>query len=360
MNRRSAFTSLITLAAFAALTMGCAAPSGQVRPEAAPALSATVETLAEGPSSGGLEATGNVEAARRASPGTILAGRVTSILKREGARVRRGELLARVESGDVAARVAQAEAAVVAARAAEDNARRMRERLERLVPKQAASPRSLEDAVAGHEAALANLHAAEEGVQAARVMLSYGQITAPFDGVVVRRLVEEGDTAAPGMPMFVVEDTSSMKVEVSVPESSSRGLTPGAGVVVVVDGSGGVARDATLAEILPAADPATRTVTARVLLDNADGALRPGMFARARFAAAGTASMTLPESAVVRRGPLTGVFVVDDGVARLRWVTLGRADAGRVVALSGVGSGERIVTAPPPELVDGRRVEIAR
>jgi RND family efflux transporter MFP subunit len=360
MNRRSVFASLLTFAAIAALAFGCAAPPDQARPDAAPALDVAVETVAEAPSAGGLEATGSVDAARRASPGTILAGRVTAILKREGQRVRRGELLARVESGDVAARVAQAEAAVVAARAAEDNARRMRERLERLVPKQAASPRSLEEAVAVHEAALANLHAAEEGVLAARVMLSYGQIASPFDGVVVRRLVEEGDTAAPGMPMFVVEDTSSMKVEVSVPESASRGLKPGASAVVVVDGSDAVPRDATLSEILPAADPATRTVTARVLLDNADAALRPGMFARVRFAAEGAATASLPDSAIVRLGPLTGVFVVDDGVARLRWITLGRAGGGRVVALSGVNSGERIVVAPPPELVDGRRVESAR
>jgi len=360
MNRRPSPVSLFTFTAIAALLFGCAAPPGQDRPDAAPALIVAVETVAEGSSSGGMEATGSVEAARRASPGTILAGRVTSILKREGQRVRRGELLARVESGDVAARVAQAEASVVAARAAEDNARRMRERLERLVPKQAASPKSLEDAVAGHAAALANLHAAEEGVLAARVMLTYGQIAAPFDGVVVRRLVEEGDTASPGMPMFVVEDTSRMKVEVSVPESSARGLTPGMAVVVVVDGSGGVPRDATLAEILPAADPSTRTVTARVLLDNADHNLRPGLFARVRFTAEGEATVPLPESAIVRRGPLTGVFVVDGGVARLRWITVGRVADGRVDALSGVTSGERIVTAPPAELTDGRRVESAQ
>jgi RND family efflux transporter MFP subunit len=359
MKRRPSVLTLFSFAALAALASGCAAPPGPARPDAAPALSVAVATVDEGAASGGMEATGSVEAARRASPGTILAGRVTKIMKREGARVRRGELLARVESGDVAARVAQAEAAVVAARAAEDNARRMKERLERLVPKQAASPRSLEDATAGHQAALANLHAAEEGVRAARVMLTYGEIAAPFDGVVVRRLVEEGDTAAPGMPMFVVEDTSSMKVEVSVPESSSRGLQPEMAVRVVVDGTSGVPRDARLAEILPAADPASRTVTARVLLDNADGSLRPGMFARVRFAVEGIAALRVPETAVVRRGPLTGVFVVDDGVARLRWITLGRAGDGRVEALSGLTAGERIVAEPPAELADGRRVTSA-
>ena len=356
MSRRGLLAASSLLAVAAA---GCGSGSRTERPEAAPPLAVAVETAASALTAGGIEATGSVEAARRSSPGTILAGRVTRILTREGAHVRRGETLARVESGDVAARVAQAEAAVVAAGAAELNARRMRERLERLVPKQAASPKSLEDAVAGHDAARANLHAAEEGVRAARVMLGYGEVTAPFDGVVVRRFSEVGDTAAPGAPMFVVEDTARMKVEVSLPESSARGLVPGSAVRVVVDGAG-EPRAAALSEILPAADPASRTVTARVLLDNADGALRPGAFARVVFAAEGPATISLPESAIVRRGPLAGVFVVDGGVARLRWITLGDAHAGRVDVLTGLAAGEQIVSAPPAELVDGRLVENGR
>ena len=360
MNRPFVPFSVVVLAAAAALSLSCGTPHGEARPELAPPLSVEVETTASVPSSGGLEATGSVEAARRASPGTILAGRVTRILKREGQRVRQGDTLARVESGDVAARVAQAEAAVVGAQAAETNARLMRDRLERLVAKQAASPKSLEDAVTSHDAARANLHAAEEGVRAARVMLGYGEVRAPFDGVIEQRLVEEGDTASPGMPMFVVVDTSRMKLEAALPESSARGLMPGRPAAVVVDGTNGASRDATLAEILPASDPATRTVTARVLLDNTDGALRPGMFARVRFSGDGPAIVFVPATALVRRGPLTGVFVVDDNVAHLRWISLGATLNGRAEVASGLAAGERIVTAPALELADGRRVEIAR
>jgi RND family efflux transporter MFP subunit len=161
------------------------------------------------------------------------------------------------------------------------------------------------------------------------------------------------------MPMFVVVDTTRMKLEAALPESSARALVPGNRVAVVVDGTDGASRDATLAEILPAADPATRTVTARVLLDNPDGALRPGMFARVRFPGDGPATVFLPATAIVRRGPLTGVFVIDDNVAHLRWITLGASRDGRVEAASGLVAGERIVTAPTDELADGRRVEIA-
>ena len=84
------------------------------------------------------------------------------------------------------------------------------------------------------------------------------------------------------------------------------------------------------------------------------------MFARVRFSSAGPDTVTVPESSIVRRGPLAGVFVVDDGVARLRWITLGDMRDGRAEALSGLAAGERIVTAPPEELSDGRRVESGR
>ena len=359
MNRPRPLVFPVWLAMAALLAApACAARPGAARPEAAPPIPVAVETVEDRPWTDGLEATGSVESARRASPGTILAGRVTRIAKHEGDRVRAGDVLARVESADVAARVAQAEAAVVAARVGEDNARRMRERMERLVPCQAASPKNLEDAIAGHEAARASLHAAEEGVRAARVTLGYGQVTAPFDGVVVTRLVEEGDTAIPGMPMFVVEDTARMKIQAALPESVAREVRPGAVVTIVVDALGPTIRSATLAEILPSSDPATRTVIARVLLDNPGGALRPGMFARLRFAGRGRNAVSVSDRAIVRRGPLAGVFVVDaHGFARLRFITVGESRDGRVEALTGLEPGERVVAEPPAELADGRRVE---
>jgi len=84
------------------------------------------------------------------------------------------------------------------------------------------------------------------------------------------------------------------------------------------------------------------------------------MFARVRFPGDGPATVFIPATAIVRRGPLTGVFVVDENVAHLRWITLGGSLDGRVEAASGLAAGERIVTAPALELADGRRVEIAR
>lgn len=352
-------TPISALALLAAAGCG-GGHEGGVR-ESGPAVRAPVGTVSEAPFRTGLEITASVEPFRRATPGTVLMGRVETILKKEGDRVRSGEPLARIASGDVAARRAQAEAAVAAARAMEENARRTRERVERLHARDAASDKNLEDAIAGHQAAEAQLHAAEEGVRAAEVYVDYAVVKAPFDGIVTRRNIEKGDMAAPGMPLFTVEDLTRMKVEAQVAEADAAGLEAGAPVQVSVSSLGGAVFDGVVHEILPTADPRSRTFTARVLLDNPEGRLRSGMFARVFLPGTGEAgrpAVIVPDSAIIRRGPLTGVFAVDDeGRARLRWITLGSRREGSFEVLTGLRAGERIVVVPPAELEDGRPVD---
>jgi RND family efflux transporter MFP subunit len=343
----------------AMLAVACGGGHETARPSAGPAIGARVAVVEEIAWARPLSITAGVAPFRRATPGTILMGRVDRVLRREGDRVRAGEVLALVESREVSARLAQAEANAAAASAMERNAKLMKERMERLLAKQAATQKNADDAAAGYEVAAANLEAAEEGVAAARMYVAYSRVVAPFDGVVVERHVEVGDTAAPGMPLFVVEDTSRMKIEAQVPETTLRGRSVGDPVEIEVDAAGVGLRRAALSEILPAADPRSRTRSIRALLDNSDGALRSGMFARMRLAGEEGKALTVPETSLVRRGPLTGVFVLDgQGVARLRWVTVGEARSGRAEVLTGLAAAERIVTEPPAGLEDGRRVEV--
>jgi RND family efflux transporter MFP subunit len=238
----------------------------------------------------------------------------------------------------------------------EQNARLMKERMERLHARDAATQKNLDDATAGYEAALANLRAAEEGVKAAEVYLAYSEVTAPFDGVVSQRMIEVGDLAAPGRPLFVVEDVSRVKIEAQVPESVAAGVAVGDPVEVVVLGQ---TREARLSEVLPSADPRSRTFTVRAVLDNGEGRLRSGMFARLRLGGAESTVLAVPESSIVRRGPLTGLFVAaEDGTARLRWVTLGRSRDGSVEVLTGLRAGEKLIALPSPELEDGYPIEV--
>jgi len=341
------------------LLAGCHGDPAERRPDDRPTVSVRVSTVGETPWRERLEVTAGVLPIQRAAPGTVLMGRVEQVLVQEGDRVTKGQTLARIQSRDVAARLAQAEAGVAAGRAMESNAKLMLERMERLHSRDAASQKNLDDAVAGYASAAAGLRAAEEEVEAARVALSYADVTSPFAGLVVEKRIEVGDVAAPGMPLFVIEDVSRVKVEAQVPESAALLLEVGDAVEVEVRGQSAEAR---LTELIPAADPRSRTFAVRSVLDNPDGRLRSGMFARMRLPGKEWSVVAVPLPSIVRRGPLTGVFVVrdEDGVrrSRLRWVTLGREREGHVEVLTGLRPDDRLVLDPPGELEDGQTVEV--
>jgi RND family efflux transporter MFP subunit len=277
-----------------------------------------------------------------------------------GDRVRKGQTLAHIESRDVAARLAQARAGVAAAKAMERNAKSMLDRMARLHSRKAASDKDLEDAETGYEAAQASLAAAEEAVNVAEVYVDYSEVTAPFAGFVVEKRVEVGDMASPGMPLFVIDDVSKVKIEAQVPESTTAGLAIGDPVEIEFQGE---YFRGELSEVLPAADPRSRTFTVRALLDNPDGRLRPGMFARLRLAGEARPTIAVPDTAIVRKGPLTGVFVAEGSgservTAGLRWITLGRTRDGSVEVLTGLAAGERYVVEPTSNLRDGQPIEV--
>lgn len=295
--------------------------------------------------------TGSLEPLRSVSPGTKILGRIDRVAVTEGDRVDRGALLARLESRDLEAAVAQAEAAVRMAEAQLENARVQHQRMVDLHGRKSVTDKNLEDATAGFRVAEAGLDQAGANLAAAKVMLGYAEIRSPVAGWVVEKRVEAGDMATPGMPLFTVEDLSKVKVVVQVPEAEVGGLAEGASARVEVLGRD---YDATIDRIVPAGDPASRTFAVKLLLDNPQGALKSGMFARASFAHGEQQTLRVPETALVQRGQLEGLFLAtDDGLLRLRWVKTGRRDGGRVEILSGLEPGERFVVAPSPGLADG-------
>jgi RND family efflux transporter MFP subunit len=356
---RSAST-LAVLAALALLAAACGgADPAPAPPESAGATIRAEIAIAE-PAEVAvtIEASGSVEAWQRVSPGTKIMGRVSELSVREGDRVRAGQVIARLESADLAAALAQARAAVEMAEATLENAATHAARMRQLHAQRSVTDKNLEDAVAAHRVAAANVEVARANLAAAEVMLSYAEITAPISGWVIAKMVHAGDMAAPGHPLLVIEDLSRVKVNVNVPESVVAGLTAGAPVAVTVLGR---TRTAAIDRIVPAGDPATRTFTVQMVLDNPGGELTAGMFARAAFDNGNREAVLVPASAVVERGQLTGVFVLDDGGrATLRWIKLGPRRGERFEVLSGLQAGERYLTSPGPEVHDGANVEAGR
>ena len=156
--------------------------------------------------------------------------------------------------------------------------------------------------------------------------------------------------------MFVIEDVSRVKIVLTVPESGVVGLQAGDPARVSVPVLDEV-WEAVVDRVHPSGDPRSRTFDVDLVLDNPERRLKTGMFARAALSRGTREGLFVPGSALIDRGALRGVFVVDDADrGRLRWIRTGKTIDGRVEVLSGLRAGERYVAAPPPGFIDGTPV----
>jgi len=358
-RRATRAAGLLGAAAFLLLAgVGCARHAEEKRATAAPVPVRTV-TLVEELEPGSVEAIGTLRAAREATIAGKVMGTVTEIRKRAGDSVREGEILLVIDSRDVAGQVVQAEGALAQARAAATLAETNYRRFEQLHQRGAASGLELDQARYQHETALGAVKQAEGAVATASSYSAYARIPAPFNGRVVDRLAEEGDLAAPGRPLMKIEDATRLRLFASLEASRADAAEVGKRVTVRVPELGGRPVPGTITEVSPSADPGTRSILVKIDLEP-DPALRSGLFGRVRIPVGERSALRLPADAVVRRGGLTGAFVVKDGRAVYRMVTLDDDGSDRLEVLAGLRSGETVVLAPPEGLEIGAAVEVRR
>jgi RND family efflux transporter MFP subunit len=286
-----------------------------------------------------------------------LAARLTSLPLREGDPFRAGQALAEFNAAETRSGLESGRAGLAAATLARDIARRQEVRLDSLYAARVATLHELEGAQAERRAAEAAWAQARAQLDQ---MESGVRITAPFDGVVVRRHADPGTTLGPGQPVLDIRSAAVGEITAAVPESELARLASGRAEYQVGDGPW---QPATVARVDGMTDFATRSRVAR-LRPAAGTHLEAGAFARVRLAAAAGASSAgtgsapaVPATAVIVRGGLTGVFVVEDGVARLRWLRVGRRVGGVVEVLAGLASDDAVIVSPAG-LVDGRSVRI--
>ncbi|HXE89495.1 MAG TPA: efflux RND transporter periplasmic adaptor subunit [Terriglobales bacterium] len=318
------------------------------------------------------EVTGTVRAAQTAIVSSETMGILRHVAAREGERVRRGQVLALIDDSAPQAALHRAQAGVRAAEqqaaAAEADynlASATLRRYQDLREKKSVSPQEFDEIQARHDAAAAQREMAQAGrVQAqaelaqAQTAFGHTRVRAPFDGLVAEKRADPGTLATPGMPLFVVEDTSSFRAEAPADEQDLQYLAIGKSVPVFVEALG-MEFTGRIAQVLPAADPASRSFLVKVQLPQ-DARLRSGLFARVRYARGERPMLRVPRSAVLERGQVRAVFLLDpDGIARLQFVTLGREQGERVEVLSGLKADDRIVADPGSRDLAGKRVEVA-
>ena len=204
-------------------------------------------------------------------------------------------------------------------------------------------------------ATAAEFQSAEERYRVAKAALSYATITAPFDGIVADKLCDVGDLATPGKAVFTIEQPGDYRLEAYVPERFANAVPVGATVHVVVEAVGGEC-DATIGEVVPAGDPASRSFLVKLDLHR-QRPLRSGLFGRAQIVVGQRTGLFAPRSAVHERGQLTFVFIAREGRAQMRLVRTGKTLGDQVELLSGVDPGERLIVGAGEPLTDGRRIQ---
>ncbi|HEX5045065.1 MAG TPA: efflux RND transporter periplasmic adaptor subunit [Candidatus Polarisedimenticolaceae bacterium] len=322
--------------------LGCGKEAVPPPAAALPPATVRVQRIEARPHAATEDVVGTVRAKLRAVLEAKISGRIDRMTAVPGQTVRRGTLLARIEAREVQARVDQARAV---RQQTEDDLRRALS-----LSRQNILPQSELDA------AQARARVAEAAVQEAETLLGYTAIEAPFDGTVTRKYADVGDLAAPGKPLLEMEDGRALRLEADVPEAVVGTLALGNVLPVRVDALSAELRG-TVAEISPAGDPGSRTFLVRLDLPPTPG-LRAGQFGRVTLPVGETTALRVPASAVVQRGQMEIVFVVEDGKARLRLVRTGRRFGDEVELVSGMEGGETLVVEGGSLLLDGQPLQI--
>ena len=340
---------------------------------------ATVRANGQGPSADAvLQATGYVTARRSATVSAQITGTLTEVLIDEGFRVKKGQVLARLEDSGLKASLAAAEAQARSAQATVAQVRaqlaqaQADERRQAELAAQGMTTRQTQEQAATAarsfaaqvEAAQRQAEAAQAQVTQARVNFDYATVRAPFDGVVTARAAQVGEIISPlsagggftRTGVGTIVDMDSLEVGVDVNEAYMP-------CEAVLDAYPDWKIPAHVLAVIPSADRGKATVKVRVALDQKDERVVPDMGVRVSFLAAKpkvqaapVPGVLLPPEALVQRDGAQAVFVVAEGRAQQRAVKLG-ADVGKIkLVTEGLKAGETVVVSPPPELKSGSTI----
>lgn len=281
----------------------------------------------------------------QATSDTILASRIMArILRvnvRAGDSVTAEDMLIELDDEALLAVRQQRVQAATAAKAALEEAQLHQTRIASLREQGSVSIAELDQAVTATRRAAAFAEGAQRAVAEASAAMNYSRIRAPMSGTVVEHYAEAGDMASPGQPLLKLFNPGQMRIEATVRESLIQYVQLGAELDAEIDAIGGKLT-AVVEEIVPSADPTSRTFVLKARLSNAND-MFPGMFARLSIPVAEVKGIWVPANAVQHAGQLSFVYVRNVGTDQRRFVRLGKTAADLVEVRSGLASGEAIV-----------------
>ena len=326
-----------------------------------------------------LTASGYVVARRQAVVSAKIQGRLEELRVEEGSEVRKGDVLARLESLDFEAAVNRARAAVQRAEADLAEQERLLRVAERLAAEKVLAEDQREAAESRVRIAKAQLAQQEADLAFVEAQMQHTVIRAPFDGVVIKKMAEVGESVAPIPPgvnistssgaIVALADLATLEVEADVAEANVAKVGKGQPAEVTVEAIPDRRYEAVLRQVIPTADRTKATVMVKVTILDKDEDLKPEMSAKVTFLEPepetddaqpeeAPAVVLVPREAVVSRDGRPVVFLVREGVVRERPVVLGTPRQGQVIVKDGLAGGETLVARPPDGLADGDAVRI--
>lgn len=315
---------------------------------------------------------GTVRALESSTLSSQVMGTIASVAVHEGDRVRAGQTLLVIDAAQLKSQTDRAHASEVAmgqqVAAAESDAALAASTLKRyemLKAQKSVSPQEFDEVAARSQSASARLAMmrSQEGEaraaeSAAHTMQGYTRIRAPFNGIVTERKVDPGAMAIPGNPMLTIEKIGGFKLEVSVDESLLSFVHTGAGVPVMIDTLSNQPMAGKIAQIVPSADPGSRSFLVKIELPTAQ-ALHSGMFGHALLQRGTRDVLVIPRSAVIAHGSMQSVYVVGQNrIAELRYISVGDSHDDEIEVLSGLSIGETVIDSPGERELSGKRIEV--
>lgn len=359
----------VALAAFAGLTACSKKAETSVTPEVVRGVRVFQTTNQRLPET--VDTVGTVRARESATLSSQVMGTVTSIAVREGDHVRAGQVLLSIDAAQLSSQADRAHASFVAmgqqVAAAESDAALAAStlrRFEMLKAQKSVSPQEFDEVESRSKAASARLAMvrSQEGEaraaeSAARTMQGYTRIRAPFDGIVTERKVDPGAMATPGSPLLMIEKAGALRLEVSVDESLLSFVHAGASIPVVIDTLSSQTVAGKVTQIVPAADPGSRSFLVKIDLPTAPG-LHSGMYGHAQLLKGSKDVLVIPRTAVIAHGSMQSVYVVGQNhIAELRYISVGNPHGNEVEVLSGLSAGETVIDSPGERELSGKRIE---
>ncbi|MDQ7782054.1 MAG: efflux RND transporter periplasmic adaptor subunit [Desulfomonilaceae bacterium] len=316
-------------------------PAGRTVPEDRASDDLRTTEVAASLSKGEVTVTGTVAARETARIAARLQGFVVELNVDAGTKVKKDDVLLRIDARELNEQVAQAEAQLNTARANAAESERDLHRYEKLHGEHAVSQQQFDRARTAYDVARASVRQAEGRLQETRALLSYTVVTAPFDGIVGERQVNVGDMVAPGQYLLNVFRPGTVELAAAVGEQYAESVKENTPVVVDIP-SLGLRQETKIREVVPIREEKSRTITVKAPLPDQPG-LQPGLYGTLTFDTGDVEVVLIPKTALRTVGQLESVRVAENGEVKTRHVKTGRTRNGSIEILSGLKPGEKLV-----------------